>query len=235
MSGTVIGDGEMPDDLAVLAGEYVLGALAPAEMRAVALRAARETVLSDAIVWWENRLHPLSALVSPVAPPDDLWDRIAASSGGTAERPRPRLVSSNSRFWQATTAAALALAAAVAGFAVLRPAPVFAPRFVAALAPLDSPGASFVAETSPDGSIRVRALLQVAVASGKDLQLWALPDGAAAPVSLGVLPAVGRVVAARELPRAKTKLLVSLEPAGGSPTGQPTGPVLFGGVLTPLD
>jgi anti-sigma-K factor RskA len=30
-------------------------------------------------------------------------------------------------------------------------------------------------------------------------------------------------------------LLVSLEPKGGSPTGQPTGPVLYGGQLTAVD
>jgi anti-sigma-K factor RskA len=32
-----------------------------------------------------------------------------------------------------------------------------------------------------------------------------------------------------------TQLLVSLEPKGGSPTGQPTGPVIYGGKLTALD
>jgi anti-sigma-K factor RskA len=226
-------NGDFPDDIGVLAGEYVLGALQPAEMREVLRRSVREPALGDAIAWWENRLNPLARLVAPVAVPPGLWDRIAASTGANVVRPR---VWSSPRLWQATTAAAVALAAAVAGFAVLHPVTApSAPRFVAALAPLDAPGASFVAETEQNGAIRVRALQQVAVASGRDLQLWALPDGAAAPISLGVLPAQGRLVAADQLPRPGTKLLVSLEPAGGSPTGQPTGPVLFGGTLTLLN
>ncbi|HEX3992345.1 MAG TPA: hypothetical protein VHX39_14335, partial [Acetobacteraceae bacterium] len=68
--------------------------------------------------------------------------------------------------------------------------------------------------------------------------LWLLPlrwrrfAGETRPRSLGVLPASGiRMVDALTL---GTQLLVSLEPRGGSPTGQPTGPVLYGGRLTAL-
>jgi anti-sigma-K factor RskA len=72
-----------------------------------------------------------------------------------------------------------------------------------------------------DASIRV---------SGKDLELWALPAGKA-PQSLGVAAKAERATLA--LARAADSTLadvpalaVSLEPAGGSPTGAPTGPVL---------
>jgi anti-sigma-K factor RskA len=92
----------------------------------------------------------------------------------------------------------------------------------------------FLAETQPDGSILVRPLSHVAVESGKDLELWALPAGATRPVSLGVLPAIGKHVPG-ELAKASTQLLVSLEPQGGSPTGLPTGPVLYAGTLTRVD
>ena len=67
-------------------------------------------------------------------------------------------------------------------------------------------------------------------------ELWLLPAGGLPPVSLGVLDATGsqrRVFTAPaqgEL-QAGDMLAVSLEPAGGSPSGQPTGPVVSTGTL----
>lgn len=98
---------------------------------------------------------------------------------------------------------------------------------VAVLAP-PGDGPVFVAEAA-GGEVRLRPSsgAAVQVAPGRDLELWVLPVGAARPESLGVLPASGRVVATRLPPGAQ--LLVSLEPRGGSPTGQPTGPVVSAG------
>lgn len=223
---------DQPDDVGLLAGEYVLGVLDLAEMHAVAARLDREPALAGEVTQWQNRLEPLTALVAPVPVPASLWPRVDVSTGQA--RPRPTLIWNNARFWQGTTAAATALAAAIAGIAFLRPAPPAPQIYVAALSPLNTPGPSFLAQSAPGGALLIRAVLTVPVDQGKDLQLWALPDGAKAPQSLGVLPATGKIVAAPDLPREKTQLLVSLEPAGGSPTGQPTGPVLLGGTLTPL-
>lgn len=75
-----------------------------------------------------------------------------------------------------------------------------------------------------------------AVASGAypklgqhSLELWLITD--AGPVSLGLLPTAGE--GKLKLPPGITgtqlTLAVSLEPVGGSPTGQPTGPVLTSG------
>jgi anti-sigma-K factor RskA len=59
-----------------------------------------------------------------------------------------------------------------------------------------------------------------------------------APVSLGVLPST-RGIARRALSAIQQRALsssmqlaVSLEPAGGSPTAQPTGPIVFTAVLS---
>jgi anti-sigma-K factor RskA len=54
-------------------------------------------------------------------------------------------------------------------------------------------------------------------------------------VSLGVLPPIGRNLPARELLAADTQLMISLEPHGGSRTGAPTGPVLWGGRLAQVE
>jgi anti-sigma-K factor RskA len=90
-----------------------------------------------------------------------------------------------------------------------------------------------LATAEPNGVLRIRPDGAIVVPIDHDLELWALGAGETRPRSLGVLPASGtRMVAA--LPPG-TQLLVSLEPRGGSPTGQPTGPVLYGGRLTALE
>src|SRR5690606_26263636 len=72
-------------------------------------------------------------------------------------------------------------------------------------------------------------------AADKDFELWMI-EGKNPPVSMGVIPA-GSVAHVSVPPAAREKLAqgavlaVSLEPAGGSPTGQPTGPVVAAGDL----
>jgi anti-sigma-K factor RskA len=71
---------------------------------------------------------------------------------------------------------------------------------------------------------------------GKDYELWLVSDKFPAPRSLGVVGAQ-EVTVRRELGRYDAPTLnaavyaVSLEPKGGSPTGAPTGPLLFTGKL----
>ncbi|TIR45483.1 MAG: anti-sigma factor, partial [Mesorhizobium sp.] len=72
-------------------------------------------------------------------------------------------------------------------------------------------------------------------AAGKDFELWMI-EGKNAPVSMGVIPA-GQTARMTISPAVQERLAqgavlaVSLEPAGGSPTGQPTGPVVAAGDL----
>ena len=130
------------------------------------------------------------------------------------------------RRWRLATVASLALAAGVAGLALRRPVET---RPVAALAPAPGQSGLFLAMARPDGTLVLRAVSAVAVPKGRDLQLWSLPEGKTVPASLGVLPADGKQVQAS--PTAGGQLLVSLEPPGGSPTGAPTGPVVYSGRL----
>ena len=66
----------------------------------------------------------------------------------------------------------------------------------------------------------------------KSSSCGALRSGGATPVSLGLLPVEGRTK--RDLTSAQQMALVnsaqvavSIEPDGGSPTGLPTGPVVY--------
>jgi anti-sigma-K factor RskA len=82
------------------------------------------------------------------------------------------------------------------------------------------------------------ALAQVSggpAAAGRVYQLWVLKGGAK-PRPIGLLPNASRAALditeddARAL-AAADGVAISLEPAGGSPTGLPTGPILFKGSL----
>lgn len=242
---------DIPDEIQVLAGEYVLGALDAAEMRAVRQRAAEDPVLAAAIAAWERRLTPLADAVSPHPPPAALWARIEAAVAplpqetaepnplhAPAERlvppPRPIRPVRAARVqgvwpWQAATAAALALAAAVA-IVMLLPRRVPPVQFAALTAP-NAAAPGFVAQAQPDGAVVLTALAPAPVPAGRDLELWILPKGAQKPTSLGLLPAGGRRITLASAPTPGTQLMISLEPHGGSPTGAPTGPVLYAGTF----
>lgn len=132
------------------------------------------------------------------------------------------------RCWQATTGLSLAVAASLALFLVVRqPAP--APH-MAVLAPVPGGQAVLVATLDAAGGLTIRPNGAITVPTDRDLELWSLPKGATWPTSLGVLPVAGRHLTAKL--SAETRLLVSLQPRGGPPTGLPTGPVLYGGTLT---
>ena len=78
--------------------------------------------------------------------------------------------------------------------------------------------------------------LQMAPATGKSHELWAVA-GNAKPVSLGLVTRDRRSLArlgADALRDPSLTLAVSVEPEGGSPTGQPTGPVVYTGKLVEL-
>jgi len=219
------------DDPELRAAEYVLGVLDTEAQAAAAAECAADPRFAAMVAHWEQRLAPLGAAVAPVAPPAYLFGRIAASLPSPPPA-RPGLLArlwGSAAVWRGATLAATLAAAAFAGLAYLRPPPA---SLTAVLTASGSTSAVFLAQVQADGSILIRPTGQVNVAPAHDLELWALPKGATVPVSLGVLPDRGAVIQARAQP--DTQLLVSLEPKGGSPSGAPTGPVVYGGRLDPF-
>lgn len=220
-----------------LAAAYVAGTLrGPARRRFDTLLPAHPA-LRAAVHAWQARLMPLTASVTPVPVPPQVWQRIEARLGGAAApaaAPLPwwgRLA-----FWRGFAALA---SVATLSLAVLlaTPAPVQPPIVVVlnATAPGGEGGvipASFVASISGDGrAVVTKPLMNVAMRSDRVLELWAAA-GKNPPRSLGLISASGASVVRRaSLPPGTDHLAVSLEPSGGSPTGAPTGPVLAVGNL----
>lgn len=231
-----------------LAAEYALGTLSAAERAEVDRRLLREPRLANAVAYWERRLDPLLDTIKPVAPPPDAFAAIKARIAseraiGSLGRPgsaevvdlRRRL-----RRWQGGAIAAAAMAASLLLFVAVREtAPVPDEKFVAVLEGDDRTPAFVAAVSTKDKSIMVLRVGGLAPAPGHSHELWAVGGDSPAPRSLGLLSATSRLPAEKlgaydtaELQR--TTFAISVEPEGGSPTGQPTGPVVFTGKLVPV-
>ena len=222
-----------------LAAEYVAGTLrGPARRRFEALLPAHAT-LRAATRAWQDRLMPLTSVVEPAKPSAAVWQKIeqriqpARAPAATAANGWWRQLA----FWRGFSAVA---AVAVVSLSVLlaNPGPAQAPIIVvlSSTAPTEAGAvvpASFVASISADGRAMVtKPLMNVSLQADKALELWSVPPSGA-PRSLGLISASGATVfSKRKVLEGTAALAVSLEPPGGSPTGAPTGPVLFVGKLT---
>ena len=214
-----------PEERDARAAEYVLGTLDARESDAIRAELSRDAELAANVAAWEKRLAPLLVLAGPEAPPPALWERIARTLETAVPAPRKW------RFpWPAYGLGASALAAGLAAFMVLRPAPP-APLMTVLLSSQDQP--AWLVE-SARGEIRLAALNPRGIEAGRVMQLWALPRGATAPTSLGIVPEGGRFSVTPRTIRPEPGMLIeiTLEPPGGSPTGRPTGPILFIGRLS---
>lgn len=220
-----------------LAAQYAAGTLRGGARRRYESLLAGHPALRDAHLRWQARLMPLAGVVPPQAPPAHVWRRIERRLWAGAAPARASWWH-RVALWRGLTAAASMTTLALA---LLLAAPERAvPPVVVVLQ--GTGGAAegintFVASVSGDGRALVtRPLMPVSVQTDRVLELWSVPPEGA-PRSLGLISASGATVIARErLPAALLKggtaaLAVSLEPPGGSPTGTPTGPVLYAGKL----
>ena len=236
------GGGPFDAERDALAAEYVLGTLEAWQSRAVERAMQTDSVLRASVDAWEARLAPLAALAPEEMPPAGTWERIAEGIGARPARAPPW--TRRERLLRGWAAGASLAAAAFAALAWLRSVPE--PRFMTVLVS-DRSQAAWTAEVDPRGRLHLAVVPPVdgtparPVPDDRVMQLWALPPGASAPTSLALLPReAGRVVVPDLAVRPVPGMLVeiTLEPPGGSPTGRPTGPVLFIGRLhrpgTPL-
>jgi anti-sigma-K factor RskA len=233
----------LPDDDSA-AAEFALGTLEPGERATLAARRLREPELDAAIRAWESRLSPLAEATPPIEPPVDFLPAIEARIRAAATPPAADDVAALTRHlarWRAAAMGATGIAAALAiGFVAREAARPAAPReFVAVLQKsADSP--AFIASINLDkGELSVRPMAAPPQA-GKSYELWIIEPKLGAPRSLGVLDAsaVTRGSRLAGFDQAVVKdatYAVTVEPEGGSPNGQPSGPPVFVGKLVPVE
>jgi anti-sigma-K factor RskA len=223
------------DEIDALAGEYVLGTLGAGERRTAEARLASDPDFRAAVAVWESRLQPLADGAAPVAPPDGLLERVLDRIDGEDRSPAAHVVALRRavRRWRLTSAIVGAAAAALAGVVVLDlAAPPQPAEFVAVLT-AEGAAPKFVATVNvAAGTLSIRRVGE-APPPDKSYELWAIEPGRD-PQSLGVVDQASLSRTLDQSPDTLT-LAISLEPAGGSPTGAPTGPVVFSGTLVPTE
>ena len=221
---------ETDEALDTLAGEFVLGTLPPEQHTAVAERLRTDSALRAAVDAWESRLLELAALAAPQPPSLRLWGRIQRSLNELAHPASERRAKWWQRLglWQATTAAGLAASVVLAFTLLTTPPP--ATQFVVVLVAPSSQAPGWVVQTSDSRTIELLPLGKDALPEGMALQFWTKGPQWGAPVSLGLVkPGEPYRVPLQSLPPLEADQLfgLTLEKAGGSPTGLPTGPVKF--------
>ena len=237
----------------LLAAEFALGLLEGDDSSEAERLLASDAAFAGEVADWHERLSPLLDEIAPVEPGAALWDRInsALDEGG-----RPGNVHQLKRrltLWRGYSAAISAVAAAlllVIAFdafsvrpesapdrgTVQRPVQA-APVLVANVAAEDR-SAALVVSFDPAGRSLLVAPAVITPDPEHDHQLWLIP-ASGTPLSLGLIASS----APHRLPvpptllrefRRDVTLAVSVEPVGGSRTGQPTGAVVATGKLTAI-
>ncbi len=219
------------DQLAILAGEFVLGVLDADQSREVAEALASDAALQDAVAFWEQQLHPLSALASPAAPPSGTWEAIAARLTRSSPHSAAPRRWNRASLWRWSTAGGTAAAAALLLYVALAPVTP-APPLVAALHAPTARAADWIAVADKSG-LRLYEIAGAAAPPAHVFELWAIAPHAKRPEPVGIIPANGTLRLATPPPAVENgaTLAISIEPPGGSPTRQPTGPVVFVGIL----
>jgi anti-sigma-K factor RskA len=223
-------------------GEYVLGTLTGVERHAFEIELANDPQLQAEVADWERRLAPLAKMIAPQEPSSAVWAAIERKLDSEQRPPSVDAQGSNVvylkrslRVWRSLTAASGALAAALALF-------ILADRwqgheasqdYVAVVNRGGTLPALIVRVDTREGTVRVRSLTAEA-APDRSMELWYIGAGQT-PKSLGTVENASHPIAMPATFRSgdvdSAMIAVTMEPKGGSPTGAPTGPVVYSGKL----
>jgi anti-sigma-K factor RskA len=231
-----------PELRSALAAEYVLGTLQGAARRRFESLLVSDAELQRSVVQWQDALSVLALRLAPVAPPRRVWNRIRAQLFMQNTPRNTKNISgetwwSNLAFWRGWGVAATAAAVALTVWMNTAQPPQAKPTYVVVLSNQQAQPVMSVASDNQQKQLRIKIIGQQKIDADRDYQLWALPEGGK-PRSLGLVSEQGETVllvpntmqGLTNIPA----LAISLEPKGGSPTGQPTGPILFTGPVIKL-
>ncbi|KAA0988189.1 anti-sigma factor [Pseudomonas sp. ANT_J12] len=213
-----------------LAADYAIGLMPAAARRRFEQLLLEDAALRAELAHWQESLASLTEALPEQPVPEHVWQGITARI-----EPQRLHVPEKRSFWNWMRVTAALCSLVVVVFLSMLYNRDDA-RYSATLLSADAQPALKVEAHA--NFLNVEPLTLAAVDPGRSLELWAIPANGK-PISLGVIPAGGKGKvelsdAQKALIGKPIALAVSLEPKGGSPTGQPTGPVLYQGALAAL-
>lgn len=217
----------------LLAAEYVLGSLHGAARRRFAALLAHEPRLRREVEYWQRRLNPLAEILPLQQPRKRVWKDIQRRiRGGEVPPGWPALLWNSLAFWRSLAAGSIA-AFLLAILAALQLNKDYqeAIHYVAVLK--NEQAQPMLIATMDNNMFTVDMLGPDNTGPDEVMEIWCLPRDGGKPASIGLLK--GRRASMPlsheqlEQLRSAGEIAVSIEPAGGSPTGLPTGPVMYRG------
>jgi anti-sigma-K factor RskA len=217
------------------AAELALGVLEGDERAAALRRSLADRGFAAEVKRWRARFDELHADWTAEPPPSGGLARLEAALDDSAQTDFARAASR----WRFAALAASLVAAILLAFLVVRPptdegqspARTHAALLLAILQP--AAGSEPIAAAYDAASNRLSVAPATLAGADKSAEVWVIAAGAK-PRSLGLL-APGRTTRIAvpgnlaPLLTQRAQLAISVEPLGGSPTGQPTGPVVASG------
>jgi len=216
----------------LLAGEYVLGLLSGAARRRFERLLMDSAGLRASLGFWEGRFAAWSSTLAPVEPPPYLWWRLM---GRIRRERRPGREVLGNRFWRVWAVAATVVLAVLVVSERLAPPAEVKPAAVALVSDAKGQPLWLISVHPEARRIDMKAVTPNPPPPGKSYELWMLP-GSGKPVPMGLMNPTG-IASETVSPELLAKLAeakglaISLEPEGGSPTGLPTGPVVYTAAL----
>ncbi|HVC37237.1 MAG TPA: anti-sigma factor [Gammaproteobacteria bacterium] len=218
----------------LLAGEYVLGLLHGAARLRFERLLIEDARLRGEVVSWERKFSAWNRVLKPLIPPNSVWRKLELRLKAETRASRKLAGSPGVKgFWSgaAVIAAAIVLVVGIFIGRNLVTTPITAPGYLAVMSNPKGQPLWLISVHPQSRRVDMKALSDNTPPPGKSYELWMLP-GNGKPVSLGLMNSTG--IASETLsPQLMAALVsakglaISVEPHGGSPTGQPTGPVVY--------
>ncbi len=227
-----------PELQSLLAAEYVLGMLrGQAAIRFEKLLIS-EPGLRQALEYWQYRINPLAEMVEPVKPPSRVWKNIQQHIQISQRSSMSKLFWNNLNFWRGFALASVML---VVGFglgvwqaAIERPT-IDAMEYIAVLQNHRSEPILVASVVDGGKALKLDMISEAITEPGQVMQVWCIPKEGGEPVSVGFINSESNrfdmTVNQIQMLHDSQEIVVSIEPLGGSPKNEPSGPIMYRGNL----
>lgn len=229
-----------------LAADYVLGTMPVRTRQRFEAMLKINPQLRRVVATWEARLTPMASAVPQIAPPRRVWRAIQKRLFGKLTRDREQQSNwwSSLGFWRTATGIATVTLVAFS-LLILAPTvndttidPATDSMMVVVMEDTRTQTPAMTVSWESGGAnhrlLRLRVIGHAEMAPDTAWELWMMPRGDGAPISLGLITThelqTLRVPGALAQPLDEAwGLGMTVEPKGGSPSGRPTGPMLYKG------